>query len=97
MKMKAGYGRFPPDWKLMPGTKIEYRKKIGAFELRATETEGYCEKCKQKGLGFSFQTVDSRGDYLGKSGAYWCPKCGEGMRPEEYENFVKSELITPEM
>jgi len=90
-------GKFPPDWKKMPGAKVEYRKKVGAFEMRAVETEGFCEKCGKKGLGFSFRTVDSRGDYLGKSGAYWCPKCGEGMSPAAYEGFVKTELITPEM
>ena len=67
------------------------------FEMSAVETEGFCDKCGKHGLGFSFKTVDSRGDYMGKSGAYWCPKCGEGMDPEAYEDFVQSELITPEM
>ncbi|MGC9444683.1 MAG: hypothetical protein ACP5E9_07160 [Candidatus Methanospirareceae archaeon] len=81
----------------MPGEKLEYRKKLGQFELIATEKMGFCEKCGEKSLGFSLQTKDSRGDYLGKSGAYWCTKCGEGMSPEAYEDFVKSELITPEM
>jgi len=95
--MAAERGKFPPDWKKMPGAKVEYRKKVGAFEMRAVETEGFCEKCGKKGLGFSFRTVDSRGDYLGKSGAYWCPKCGEGMSPAAYEGFVKTELTTPEM
>jgi hypothetical protein len=95
--MEAKYRRFPPGWELKPGKKIEYRKKLGAFEMVATETEGFCEKCKTKGLGFSFMTLDSRGDQLGKSGAYWCSKCGEGMDPKAYENFVKTELITPEM
>jgi hypothetical protein len=95
--MVAEYGHFPPDWEKISDTPIEYMKKIGSYELRATETEGFCEKCGEKGLGFSFKTIDSRGDYIGRSGAYWCPKCGEGMSPEDYENFVKSELITPEM
>jgi len=95
--MAAERGKFPPDWKKMPGAKVEYRKKVGAYEMRAVETEGFCEKCGKKGLGFSFRTVDSRGDYLGKSGAYWCPACGEGMSPAAYEGFVKHELITPEM
>ncbi len=95
--MAAERGKFPPEWKKMPGAKVEYRKKVGTFEMRAVETEGFCEKCGKKGLGFSFKTVDSRGDYLGKSGAYWCPKCGEGMSPAAYEGFVKTELITPEM
>ena len=90
-------GKFPTDWKQIPGEKLEYRKKLGQFEMIATETMGFCEKCGKKGLGFSFKTKDSRGDYIGKSGAYWCPKCGEGMNPEAYEKFVKSELITPEM
>jgi hypothetical protein len=95
--MVAEQGKFPPGWKQILGEKLEYRKKLGQFEMIATETMGFCEKCGEKGLGFSFQTKDSRGDYLGKSGAYWCPKCGEGMSPEAYEDFVKSELITPEM
>jgi len=95
--MKAKFGQFPPDWKKIPGTKIEYRKKLAAFEMRAVETEEICEKCKKKGLGYSYQTVDSRGDSLGKSGAYWCPKCGEGMTPKAYEEFVKTELLLPEM
>jgi hypothetical protein len=95
--MVAERGKFPPEWKKMAGEKVEYRKKVGAYEMRAVETEGFCEKCSKKGLGFSFRTVDSRGDYLGKSGAYWCPACGEGMSPEAYEGFVKNELITPEM
>jgi hypothetical protein len=90
-------GKFPSDWERVPGEKVEYRKKLGSFEMSAVETEGFCEKCAEKGLGFSFKTVDSRGDYMGKSGAYWCPKCGEGMKPEAYEDFVQSELITPEM
>lgn len=90
-------GQFSSDWERRPGEKIEYRKKIGSFEMSAVETEGFCDKCGKKGLGYSFQTTDSRGDYMGKSGAYWCPKCGEGMNPEEYESFVKNELITPEM
>jgi len=90
-------GKFPSDWERLPGEKIEYRKKIGSFEMSAVETEGFCEKCQEKGLGYSFKTTDSRGDYMGKSGAYWCPTCGEGMNPEEYEKFVKNELITPEM
>lgn len=89
--------KFPPDWQKMPGETVEYRKKIGSYEMRARETEGFCDKCGKKGLGFSFSAVDSRGDYMGKSGAYWCPTCGEGMDPEAYENFVKNELITPEM
>lgn len=96
-KMVVHYGEFPPGWEMMPGEAIEYRKKIGAFEIRAREEEGFCEKCGKRGLGFSFNAVDSRGDHMGESGAYWCPECGEGMNPKEYENFVKNELITPEM
>jgi len=89
--------KFPPDWERMPGETVEYRKKAGQFEMIAKETEGFCEKCGKKGLGFSFKTIDGRGDYIGQSGAYWCPKCGEGMKPEAYADFVQSELITPEM
>ena len=89
--------KFSSDWEHLPGTPVAYRKKIGNFELRALETEGYCDTCKKKGPGFSLQTLDSKGAYIGRSGAYWCPTCGEGMSPEHYEKFVTSELITPEM
>ncbi len=89
--------KFPSDWVRMPGKTIEYRKKLGQFEMIATETEKFCEKCGKDSLGFSFRTLDGRGDHMGGSGAYWCPKCGEGMDPEAYEDFVQSELITPEM
>lgn len=95
--MAAEGEKFPPDWKKIPGEKVEYRKKVGAFEMRALETLGFCEKCGKKGRGFSFRTVDGRGEYLGRSGAYWCPTCGEGMSPTGYEGFVRNELITPEM
>jgi hypothetical protein len=94
--MKAGYGHFPTDWEKMPGTTIEYRKKIGAFELRAIEKEELCEKCEKRSLGFLFRALDSHGDDMVNSEIYWCPMCGEGMSPEAYESFVKSELITPE-
>ena len=90
-------GEFPSDWERVPGEKIEYRKKSDSYELRTRETIGFCDRCGKKGLGYSLSAADSSGGYISKSGAYWCPTCGEGMNPEEYENFVKNELITPEM
>jgi hypothetical protein len=95
-KMKAEYGHFPSDWEKMPSETIEYRKKIGAFEMIATEKEEFCKKCEKRSLGFSYRTLDNRGDEMKHAEAYWCSKCGEGMSPEAYESFVKSELITPE-
>jgi hypothetical protein len=95
-KMKAEYGHFSSDWEKMSDKPLEYRKKIGAFEMIATEEEEFCKKCKERSMGFSYRTLDSRGDKMKNSEVFWCSMCGEGMIPEAYESFVKSELITPE-
>ncbi len=93
MKMKAEYGHFPSDWTRIPGAPGEYRKRLGAFEIHATEKEGLCEECGKRGLGFLYRTLDSNGDEMENSEVYWCPECGEGMSPETYEKFVRVELI----
>jgi len=95
-KMKAEYGHFPSDWEKMSDKPQEYRKKIGAFEMIATEGEEVCKNCEERSTGFSYRTLDSRGDKMKNSEVFWCSTCGEGMNPEAYESFVKSELITPE-
>ena len=91
--MKAEYGHFPSDWSKMPGTPAEYRKMVGALEMRATEKEGVCEKCGKRGLGFLYRTLDSNGYEMENSEVYWCPECGEGMNPEAYAKFVRIELL----
>jgi len=94
--MKAEYGHFPSDWEKRSDKPLEYRKKIGAFEMIATEEEEVCKKCEERGMGFSYRALDNRGDKMKNSEVFWCSKCGEGMSPKAYESFVKSELITPE-
>ncbi len=94
--MKAEYGHFPSDWEKRSDKPLEYRKKIGAFEMIATEEEEVCKKCEERGMGFSYRALDNRGDKMKNSEVFWCSKCGEGMSPGAYESFVKSELITPE-
>lgn len=91
--MKAGYGRFPSDWEIIAGTTIEYRKKISRYEMRATKREELCDKCGKRSFGFLYKTVESSGYDMESSEVYWCPKCGEGMTPEAYEKFVRTELL----
>lgn len=88
--------KFPSDWEKTPGEKFEYRKKVGLFEIIATEQEGVCEKCAKSVLGYLYKTIEiNTGKDVENSEVYWCPDCG-GISPEDYEKFVRTELLFQE-
>ncbi|KAF5412458.1 MAG: hypothetical protein C5S38_08300 [Candidatus Methanophagaceae archaeon] len=59
--MSEEYGKFSTDWERMPGETIEYRKKVGLFEIIARVEEKLCEKCDEQHPGYVFKTIDNSG------------------------------------
>ena len=90
--MDEEYGQFPSEWQKISAKPLEYRKKVGHFEIVARVDEKLCEKCEERHPGYVFKTLDDSGDDVENSEVYWCPMCG-GMSPESYEKFVKSEFL----